>query len=74
MLLEVEDVPGWDMLPEDTEMVDVEQVVRREERKNDAQNFVRVQEMSIDEEVEDGALSWLGPGELARVFYRVLGS
>jgi hypothetical protein len=46
MLFRIVDVPDWEMLPEDTEMIDVGQVVKREEALG--KNVVRVHEMTVD--------------------------
>jgi hypothetical protein len=48
MLFRIVDVPDWEMLPEDTEMVDVAEVVKREEEAGLGKNLVRVHEMTVD--------------------------
>jgi hypothetical protein len=53
MLFRIVDVPDWEMLPEDTEIVDVAEVVMRERGEGEVglglgKNVVRVHEMTVD--------------------------
>jgi hypothetical protein len=57
MMFRIEDVRDWEMLPDDTEMVDVGQVVKREEGR--MKNAVRVHKMIIDAE---GSVSYSSGG------------
>jgi hypothetical protein len=53
MLFRIVDVPDWEMLPEDTDMVDFAEAVKRERREDEVgrrlgKNVVRVHEMSLN--------------------------